>query len=182
MSRRRKRKKPTLNESLPNTLLQPSEIPESPSLVPADTGYTVQFASQPFGVLTALIEKAAERAKNSLAATGKISPMVFFAYGNETLKGLSFSFNNEHSKHALIERIREKAVTENASAVILLTEKKPGPNGEISLVGAGPGATVSARVKYSYDEKARILASWELSWLDQSVQSIFLDGIFSKTS
>ena len=51
----------------------------------------------------------------------------------------------------------------------------------VVLSGVSPGMKGSARVDYSFDNKTKIITSWKVSWLNQPVQNVFLDGIFDKT-
>ena len=68
------------------------------------------------------IEKAADRSRSELASEGKIKPMAFFVHADGTMKTVSLSVKDEYQKEALIRRIREKALAENISTVIVLTE------------------------------------------------------------
>ena len=92
------------------------------------------------------------------------------------MKTVSLSVKDEYQKEALIRRIREKALAENISTVIILTEMDDEHTAVLS--GVSPGMKGSARVDYSFDNKTKTIISWKISWLNQPVQNVFLDGIF----
>lgn len=92
----------------------------------------------------------------------------------------SIFFKDELHEELLKRRVREKALAENASAVLLLTAgERPGP---IALSGTAPGMRVSARVDYVLDKNTKAITSWEPHWLDNPLKNAFLDGIFDTTS
>jgi hypothetical protein len=128
-----------------------------------------------------VFERAADRARDNLASAGKVGPTVFFVYTDGTMKVLSFSYKYQLQTEELIRRIREKALAENASAVLVLTQAEQGPQGKAVLSGVTSGMTASALVEYGFDKKTKIVTSWKMSWLDKPVQNILLDGIFDNT-
>jgi hypothetical protein len=68
------------------------------------------------------IEKAADRSKSELSSTGKLKPIAFFVNPAGTMKTVSLSLKDEYQKDVMRRRIREKALEENISTVIILTE------------------------------------------------------------
>jgi hypothetical protein len=128
-----------------------------------------------------IVERAADRARNDLASMGKIRPTVFFVYTDGTMKVVSLSFKDELQKDGLIRRIREKALAENVSYVLVLTEAEHERHVMTVLSGATPGMSASARVDYSFDKETKTVTSWKMNWLDKPVQNVFLDSIFDKT-
>lgn len=127
-----------------------------------------------------VFEKAVDRARKELLSSGKIGLAVFFVYANGTMNVGSLFFKDELHEGLLKKRVREKALAENASAVIVLTEvERPGT---IILSGAAPGMRASARVDYVFDKDARAITSWEPHWIDSPLKNAFLDGIFDTTS
>ena len=183
MGRRRNRRGNAANRSEPHPPLsppQPSHSPaRSPIIVSSDRGTHVPpHLSDDF---KGIFERAADRARDNLATTGKIGPTVFFVYTNGTMKVLSFSYKYQLQTEELIRRIREKALAEDASAVLVLTEAEHGPQGKAVLSGVTRGMTASALVEYGFDKKTKIVTSWKISWLDKPVQNILLDGIFDNT-
>ena len=69
------------------------------------------------------------------------------------MKLLYLSFKEE-----LIKKIREKALVENASYVLMLTKEK------------------------HEGKETKIVFSWKIIWLGKPVPNVFLYGIFDKTS
>jgi hypothetical protein len=96
------------------------------------------------------------------------------------MKVLSFTLKHRFQNEELIRRIREKALTESASAVLVLTEGEHGPKGEAVLSGVTSGMSASIRLDYSFDEKTKTVTSWKMGWMDKPVQNVLLDGIFDK--
>jgi len=182
MSRRRNRRGSAVNESRPHPpplspmpLHSPGPPPSVSVLIAGCSNCHVVDA------MKGIIERAADRVRSDLPSTGEIRPMAFFVCADGTMKVVSFSLKNEVQKDALIRKIREKAVTENTSAIVVLTEAEHKRNGMIVLSGVSPGVSASARVDYSFDKETKTVTSWNISWLDQPVQNVFLDGIFDKT-
>jgi hypothetical protein len=182
MSRRRNKKgdtpkRPQLNAPpSPPAPAQPTVL--SPVAFDKDSGTNVPpHLSDDF---KGIIERAADRVRNDLTSTGKIAPTVFFVYTNGTMKVLSFSFKAHLQEEELIRRIREKALTENASAVLVLTKAEHKPRGEAVLSGVTRGMSASARLNYSFDEKTKAVTLWKMSWLEKPVQNSLLDGIYDK--
>jgi hypothetical protein len=179
MFRRRKRKHQTVNETQtesPQSVQSPnSDIP--PSVV-AGTHQETKTPPPLSDAFKSTIEKAADRSRNELVSEGKIKPMAFFAHADGSMKTVSFSLKGEYQKDALIRRIREKALEENISIVIVLSEID-NEHGML-LSGVSPDMKGSARVDYSFDNKTKTVTSWKITWLSQSVQNVLLEGIFEK--
>jgi hypothetical protein len=127
--------------------------------------------------LKAAIEKAAERAKVELAAKGKLDPMIFFAHEDGTMKIASISLRDGQQKDVLIGRIKDKALAENAYAVLVVYDPDPKRHRAV-LSAVSPGAKASVHLDYAYDGKTKTVTSWGLRWLNQPVQTPFLEGIF----
>jgi hypothetical protein len=181
MFRRRRKKNNTVNgvqsESPPSPLAPDSA---TPSPIAVDVYHETKTPPLLTDAFKGAIEKAADRSKNELAFEGKIKPMAFFVHADGTMKTVSFSLRDGLQKEALIRRIREKALAENAFAVMILTENNHARH-EAVLSGASRGVRASARVDYSFDNETKTVTSWKISWLNQPVQNVFLDGIFDKT-
>jgi hypothetical protein len=138
--------------------------------------------------------------KNEVASTGPVGPTAIFVYENETdnpgtstMNAVSLHWTSDLHKEALIKRIREKAFTEHASAVLMLTEAEPQRvngrsrssaqrQGRLILSGVTPEVSLSVRVDYSFDKEAKRITLWEMHWLDRPVQNVFLDGVFERTA
>ncbi len=170
-----------MNGSQPHPPLSPPDSPAHPPVtVSANRGMHIPpHLSDAF---KGIVERAADRARNDLASMGKIRPTAFFVYTDGTMKVVSLSFKDELQKDGLIRRIREKALAENVSNVLVLTEAEHERHVMTVLSGATPGMSASARVDYSFDKETKTVTSWKMSWLDKPVQNVFLDGIFDKTS
>jgi hypothetical protein len=124
-------------------------------------------------------EKAADMARRRLDSAHKFVPMAFFAYENDVMKAASFSFINELQKDAWILRIREKALAESASCVLVMIGWDRGKEGEAILSGVAPGIQASARLDYRFDEKTKTITLWKMSFLGQPVQNDFICRIFN---
>ena len=178
--RNKKGKSNTVAVSQPSP--QPSvPAPDSsaPPLISAGVYHETKTPSILTDALKTTIEKAADRLRSKLASEGEIKPMAFFVHPDGTIKTVSLPLRDGYWKEALIGRIREKALAENISTVIILTEMDDEHG--VVLSGVSPGMRGSARVDYSFDNKTKTVTSWKISWLNQPVQNVFLDGIFDKT-
>lgn len=102
--------------------------------------------------------------------------MAFFVPADGPMKTVSLSVKNESQKDVLMRRIREKALEENIPTVIVLSEIDN--EHEMLLSGVSPGMKGSARVDCGFDKATKTVTSWKITWLNQPVQNIFLDGIF----
>ncbi|HVN96211.1 MAG TPA: hypothetical protein VMT62_07275 [Syntrophorhabdaceae bacterium] len=165
--------------SQPNS--QPSvPAPDSSPLSPTTVGVNDEKKTPPTlnGALKSTIEKAADRLQSKLATEGEIEPTAFFMHPDGTIKTVSLPLRDGYWKEALVGRIKEKALAENISTVVILSEVDGGRR--VVLSGASPDAKASARLDYSFDNETKIVTSWKISWLNQPVQNVFLDGIFDK--
>ena len=102
--------------------------------------------------------------------------MVFFLHADGTMKTVYLSVKDEYQKETLIQRIQEKALAENISTVLVLTEMDDEHTTVLS--GVSPRMKGSARIDYSFDNTTKTVTSWKMTWLNQPVQNVFLDGIF----
>ena len=169
-----------MNESRPQPPLSPPGS-HTPPPVTAGTNRRMQHIPPHLSdAFKGIIERAADRAKNDLASMGKIRPAAFFVYTDGTMKVVSLSFKNELQKDGLIRRIREKALAENTSDVLVLTETEHERHVMTVLSGVTSGMSASARVDYSFNKETKTVTSWKMSWLDKPVRNVFLDGIFDK--
>ncbi|HOW53870.1 MAG TPA: hypothetical protein PLR60_04365 [Syntrophorhabdaceae bacterium] len=167
----------SLQQSSPVSVMSP-EAP-SPN-VSVGTDHRIPFPSPFTDTIKKVFEKAVDRARNELLSSGKIGLAVFFVYANGMMNVGRLFFKDKLHEELLKRRIREKALAENASAVLLLTEG--GRPGTILLSGTAPGMRVSACVDYVFDKNTKAITSWEPHWLDNPLKNAFLDGIFDTTS
>jgi hypothetical protein len=179
MFRRRKKKNRLVNETQPES---PPPV-RAPNLdIPPPTVVSAHQETKTSPLLTDIfkisIEKAADRSKSELLSEGRIKPMAFFVQADGTMKTVSLFVKEGYQKEALIRRIQEKVLAENISTVIVLSEID-NEHGML-LSGVSLGMTGSARVDYSFDNKTKTVTSWNITWLNQPVQTVLLDGIFDK--
>ena len=179
MFKRRKRKNKTENGTQPGSP-PPAPAPDraTPSPVAVNVRHETKAPSLLTDVFKGAIEKAFDRSRSELSSKGKMKPMAFFVHADGTMQTVSLVVRDEHQKDVLIRRIREKALAEDAYAVIILTEMDD--KHEVLLTGAGPGTRVSACVDYSLDNQKKTITSWKVSWLNEPARNVFLDGIFDK--
>jgi hypothetical protein len=173
-ARRRRRGQPgTISKSSsPGNVVAPP-----PVLAGVDRG--VKAPPPPADAFTAVLEKAAERAKHTLISKGKVGMTLFFVHGDgSTVTAVSLSFRDKQQEEALIRRVREKARAENVSAVLLVAEAKREPRGAVVFSGVAPGVSVSARVDYTFDKEKDGFTLWEMHRLNGPVRNTILDGIF----
>ena len=89
-------------------------------------------------------------------------------------------------KEIVRKKIRDKAIIEGASAVILLTDvmapsvlfNEALQKGRFLLSGATPDLNVHAFVDYALDKQTRTMTFSEMEWSDEQREEFFLDGIF----
>src|SRR5512133_3936098 len=132
MFRRRRKKSNSDNQARPQNPPSPA-APGSPPPPPGPGGGYREAKNPPplTEAFKEAIEKAVERAKKDLGATGKLGPTAFFVNKDGTMKVAALSFRAEHQQDAVIRRIKEKASAENAFAVMVLSEQGRGRRGMI---------------------------------------------------
>jgi hypothetical protein len=178
MFRRRKKNNSTTNE------VEPGPPPRAPNPASPSSG-AVHHTTKTSPLLTdafkGAMEKAAEWPRSELTSGGTIKPMAFFVHADGAMKAVYLSLKDEYHKESLIRRIREKALAENAFAVIILSEKDLEGH-TVVLSGVSPGMKASVHVNYSIDAESKTVTSWKINWLNQPVQNVFVDDIFDATS
>ncbi|HME41692.1 MAG TPA: hypothetical protein VKF36_01285 [Syntrophorhabdales bacterium] len=191
MFKRRKRKGGSVAGSQSDGPSRPPLSPPAPTPVSPPPNPEANARQRAGDAFKSVCERAADLVKSEVASTGKIRPTAIFVYENDastpeasTTKVVSLVWNGEIQKEALIRRIKEKALLEKASAVLLLAEadpeqrSSPRRQGVLMLSGVTPGVSLSARVDYTVDKETKSINSWEIRWLQTPVQNVFLDGIF----
>ena len=177
MFRRRKKKNKTVNETQPES---PQTVREPNSNIPPRTVASTHQETKTPPLLTdafkSIIEKAADRSRSELVSEGKLKPMAFFVNADGMMKTVSLSDKDEYRKDVLIRRIREKTLAENISTVITLTEMDHEHTAVLS--GISPSMRGSASIGYSFDNKTKTVTSWKMTWLNQPLENVFLDGIY----
>jgi hypothetical protein len=180
MFRRRKKKNKTINETQPESppsVRAPNiDIPSPTVVIAHQETKTPPLLTDGFKIS---IEKAADRSKSELLSEGRIKPMAFFVQADGTMKTVYFLVKDESQKDALIRRIQEKTLAENIPTVIILSEID-NEHGML-LSGVSSGMKGSARVDYNFDNTTKTVTLWKITWLNQSVQNVLIDGIFEKS-
>jgi hypothetical protein len=179
MFRRRKKKNQTSNTTQPES---PSSIQAPDSDIPPSAVPLAHQETKTRPLLTDAfknaIEKTADRSRSELVSEGKLKPMTFFANADGTMKTVSLLVRDEFQREAVARRIREKVSAENVTTVIALTEIDNEHTAVLS--GISPGMRGSASISYGFDNKTKTVTSWKITWLNQPVQNVFLDGIFDE--
>jgi hypothetical protein len=166
------RKKRKSGEATSPSLPQPSNRAPLPG--PSDRKMPAYLTD----AMKSIFEQAADIARRHYGAAGKAVPMAFFVSENNAINGVSFSFTGELGKDAWIRRIKDKALAEKATCVLVLIGAEPAKKGVSILTGAAPGVKISARIDYAIDEKTKTVTSWKTSFLDQPVRNDFINRIF----
>jgi hypothetical protein len=138
--------------------------------------------------------------KNELAAAGKVGTKACFVYAGDgkedgstspIIKIVSLSWKTEFQKELIRRRIRDKAVLEKASAVLVVADAEMGranarPNGSsqrkgtILISGTSPSADFSASLTYAVQGETDTVSLDEMQWFDEPAYNFFLDGIYTK--
>ena len=86
---------------------------------------------------------------------------------------VSLYWRSELQKETVRRRIREKALTEGACAVVVLTIK------DRTLMISGRTSMnirITVSVDYEYQRDTKVVSRWELHWLEKPETDFFLDG------
>jgi len=122
-------------------------------------------------LLSASVEKAEDLAKRELNDTGRITPKALFVYDEQShprITVVSLAWRSEFEKDALAKRIRDKALQEDARAVVVM-EIQP----HIVTLSAMTFETeVTASVDYAFDGGTRTIGRWEFRWMKGAPGSI----------
>jgi hypothetical protein len=120
-----------------------------------------------------VVEKSADGARFELGKTGRITPKAIFVYGDgssgsvEKTTVVSLIWRNDFHKDVLRRNIREKALQEDAQAVILLCVSPSKEAGVLRLLVTARGVNAMVSIGYVFDPKAKIVSHWDLRWLDK---------------
>lgn len=196
MSWRRRKKKLGVHESPPAT--PQSGLPErNESSRPAVNLTTKLRLAADFGVV---FKRVADLIRNELATAGKVRTMACFVYAGDrkedgstspTIKTVFLSWKTEFQKELIRKRIRDKAVLEKASAVLVVADAEMGPanaqpngssqrKGTILISGTSPSADFSASLTYVVQGETDTVSLDEMQWFDEPAYNFFLDGIHTK--
>ncbi len=123
-------------------------------------------------LLMASVERAADLAKRELSDKGRITPKALFVYDEQSdprITIVSLAWRNEFEKDALARRIRDKALQEDARAVVVMGIQPS----LVTLSGMTFETEVIASVDYTFDGGTRTIGRWELRWLKVAPGSIY---------
>jgi hypothetical protein len=136
-----------------------------------------------------IFEKALAVAKSELRTTGRIGATALFVYGrapegslNENTTHVSLNYKDEFHKEAVRRKIHEKAVAENASAVVLLVPALPDRESAFLISGAMSGLTAHASVTYILDKATKTFSFSELVWRDEPIKDFFFEGLLVRAT
>jgi len=124
-------------------------------------------------VLVASVEKAADLAKRELTNTGRITPKALFVYDGQTplsdprITIVSLAWRNEFQKDVLWRKIRDKALQEDAQAVVVTEIGPTGKRGLLTLSGMTREMEITASVDYAFDGGTKTIGRWEFRWLNE---------------
>lgn len=155
---------------------------------------------QPDARFGQLFERIADMVKSEMASGERLGTMAFFVYGGSlkqegpeqsTVKAVSLAWKTEFQKELIRKRVRDKAWTEEASAVVIVTDAEAGPaserqesalkrRGTVVISGASPGATATATLAYAVEGAGKTVTLGEMQWLSESPYNFFLEGILTK--
>jgi len=162
--RRRKQNKGPVSQ----TSVEPCPSPPAVPVGECDKGPVIP------PVLIASVERAADLAKRELTDTGRITPRALFVYDGKTppserrITVVSLAWRNEFQKDALRERIRDKALQENARAVVVTGVGSTEGRCRLTLSGMTREAHITATVDYAFDRGTKTIGRWEFQWLSET--------------
>jgi len=193
MSRRR-RKRPGTPEGVspPRPEVRSPGGPSGPSAGVPRTGAAAEFGPV-FERIAAIIGK-------KLGSAGAAMTMACFIYEGAVkedgskpadIKAVSLSWKSEFQKELVRKRVREKALREEASAVVIVTDGETVSAGErqnnsakrkraIVLCGAGQNGNATATIPYTVEGEQKSVSFGEMQWLNGPSYNFFLEGILTR--
>jgi hypothetical protein len=107
------------------------------------------------------------------------------------IKTVSLSWKTEFQKELIRKRIREKALREEATAVIIVTDAETAAAPErqansskrrraIVISGASQTASATATITYTIEGEAKTVSFGEMQWLTGPSYNFFLEGILPR--
>jgi hypothetical protein len=147
-----------------------------------------------------LFERIAGMIRNELAKTGMAGTMACFVYEGAVkedgskpadIKAVSLSWKTEFQKELIRKRVRDKALREEASAVVIVTdaeapaasERQGNPSKRkraIVITGASQTASAAATITYTIEGEAKTVSFGEMQWLNGPSYNFFLEGILPR--
>jgi hypothetical protein len=105
------------------------------------------------------------------------------------IKAVSLSWKTEFQKELIRKRVREKALREEASAVVIVTDGETTGSGDrqsakrkraIVLCGAGQNGNAAATIPYIVEGERKSVSFGEMQWLNGPSYNFFLEGILPR--
>jgi len=107
------------------------------------------------------------------------------------IKAVSLAWKSEFQKELIRKRVREKALKEEASAVVIVTDGENTSAGErqsnsakrrraILLCGAGQNGNASVTIPYTIEGDQKSVSFGEMQWLNGPSYNFFLEGILPR--
>lgn len=130
-------------------------------------------------VLIASIERAADLAKRELIDKGRITPRALFVYEGPTplsdprITVVSLAWRNEFQKDVLWKRIRDKAIQEDARAVVVVDTGPMEGRYLLTLSGMARETEIAASVAYAFEGGTKTISRWEFRWLNETLGVTF---------
>ncbi len=194
MSRRR-RKKPGAPDAV-----RPSQPAARPSGGPSGPPAGAVRIGPATAEFVPLFERIAGMIRNELASAGTAGTMACFVYegavkqdGSKSpdIKTVSLSWKTEFQKELIRKRVRDKALREQASAVVIVTDAEaPAPSERqanspkrrraIVITGASQTASAAATITYTIEGEAKTINFGEMQWLSAPTYNFFLEGILPR--
>jgi len=166
--------------------------PSAPPAGVARTGTAVEFGP--------VFERIAAMIGKELGSAGGALTMACFIYEGAAkedgskqadIKAVSLSWKTEFQKELVRKRVREKALKEEASAVVIVADAETAATGErqnnsakrrraIVISGAGRNGNATATIPYTIDGEQKSVSFGEMQWLKGPSYNFFLDGILPR--
>ncbi|MGD0659575.1 MAG: hypothetical protein ABSD38_16065 [Syntrophorhabdales bacterium] len=194
MSRRR-RKKP----GAPDAVRQPQPAVRPPSGLSGPPAGPVR-SGPAAAEFVPVFERIAGMIRNELGSAGAAGTMACFVYEGAVkqdgskpadIKTVSLSWKTEFQKELIRKRIREKALREEATAVVIVTdaETQAAPERQANsskrrralvISGASQTASATATITYTIEGEAKTVSFGEMQWLTGPSYNFFLEGILPR--
>lgn len=193
MSRRRKKRSGTPDAASPSRpAVSPPEGLSGPPAGQVRTGAALEFAP--------LFERIAATIRKELGSAGGAGTMACFVYEGAVkedgskpadIKTVSLAWKTEFQKELIRKRVRDKALREEASAVVIVTDAEAATASErqnssskrrraIVISGAGRNGNATAMIPYTIEGETKTVSFGEMQWLNGPSYNFFLEGILPR--
>ena len=177
MSFRRRKQTKTHTALLPI----PTNVPPAVTAEETDKGPVIPV------VIIASVEGAADRAKRELTDTGKTTPKALFVYDGQVplsdsmITVVSLAWRTEFLKDALWKKIKDKALQENARAVVVMVIGPVKRKGLLTVYGMTRETEIGAWVGHAFDRDTKTVGRWELRWPNETPGDTLQDHVSSSS-